>query len=344
MKNINKLSIFIALAIFTLGCQKNEFDVRKQCKQEASQINESKLLLEYFEKNGDPVNCKNKCTLNAKQVYDNLNKNIYVIDLRSQDAFNSGHIEGSVRLAMNRLFYHFNEKLKPFSYNKIVLVCYSGQSASFATCLLRLQGFYNVYALRWGMASWNDKLAGKWKSKTDYKSKLALTTNKYSLTKKHDLPEINTGKVWRSDIMKERTRKLLSAGFKKSSIKIDDVNESDTNQIILAYCSEETYNQGHPKGAIFFPIKKSLKRALLLQNLPTDKELVVYSENGFESSYAAAYLRILGYNAKSLLYGTNMFQIKSNKQFSLREINNYPLVKTNPESQLAPSKEEEGGC
>lgn len=342
MKNLMKLIALSCLILFFTYCQKSDVDVRGQCEKEIVEVNEAKLLLEYFEKNGDPANCTQNCTVDAKEVHQNLDKNFYVIDLRSQGAFQSGHIEGAVRLNMNKLFYHFNEKIEPFQYDKIVLVCYSGQSAAYATSLLRLQGFYNVYALKWGMASWNHKFSDKWTSKLSLKDKLAITQDKENLSEKHELPVIKTGKVWRSDIMKDRAKTLLSEGFKKASIKTGELSE-DNGQVILAYCTEDVYNQGHPEGAIHFPVKKSLKRTLMLQNLPTNKEIIVYSENGFESSYATAYLRILGYNAKTLLYGCNMFNIATANQFSASELNEYPLATTNNNETAAPV-EEEGGC
>lgn len=341
MKNLMKFIAVSCLTLFFTYCQKSDVDVREQCEKEIVEVNEAKLLLEYFEKNGDPANCKQNCTVDAKEVYQNLDNNLYVIDLRSQSAFLSGHIEGAVRLGMNKLFYHFNEKIEPFQYDKIVLVCYSGQSAAYATSLLRLQGFYNVYALKWGMASWNQKFAGKWTSKLRLKDKLAITQDSKSLSEKHELPVIKTGKTWRSDMMKERAKTLLSEGFKRASIKTDQL--SAHNQIILAYCTEEVYKLGHPEGAVHFPMKKSLKRTQMLQNLPANKEIIVYSENGFESSYATAYLRILGYNAKTMLYGCNMFNMTTTDQFSAAALNDYPLATTDNNETTAPT-EEEGGC
>ncbi|PKP52846.1 MAG: hypothetical protein CVT92_07150 [Bacteroidetes bacterium HGW-Bacteroidetes-1] len=48
-----------------------------------------------------------------------------------------------------------------------------------------------------------------------------------------------------------------------------------------------------------------MKLAMDLKTLPTDKPLALYCYTGQTSSYLAAYLRLLGYDAKSVLYGTN---------------------------------------
>jgi rhodanese-related sulfurtransferase len=42
-----------------------------------------------------------------------------------------------------------------------------------------------------------------------------------------------------------------------------------------------------------------------LKTLPTDKPVVVYCYTGQTSAFMAAYLRLLGYDAKSLKFGTN---------------------------------------
>ena len=48
--------------------------------------------------------------------------------------------------------------IKPFEFDRIVLVSNDGQHASYTTSLLRLMGYGNVYALRWGMSGWNKSL------------------------------------------------------------------------------------------------------------------------------------------------------------------------------------------
>jgi len=42
-----------------------------------------------------------------------------------------------------------------------------------------------------------------------------------------------------------------------------------------------------------------------LKTLATDKKVAVYCYTGQTSAYMTAYLRILGYDAKSILFGTN---------------------------------------
>ena len=53
---------------------------------------------------------------------------------------------------------YFESGIKPFEYDRIILVSEDGQQASYTTCLLRLMGYGNVFAMRWGMSSWNKKI------------------------------------------------------------------------------------------------------------------------------------------------------------------------------------------
>ena len=62
-------------------------------------------------------------------------------------------------MAVNKRFEdlpsYFESGIKPFEYDRIILVSEDGQQASYTTCLLRLMGYGNVYAMRWGMSGWN---------------------------------------------------------------------------------------------------------------------------------------------------------------------------------------------
>jgi hypothetical protein len=67
----------------------------------------------------------------------------------------------------------------------------------------------------------------------------------------------------------------------------------------------------------------------MLPLLPPGKEIIIYSRNGFESAYATAFLRLMGYDAHTLLNGMNAFTtIQSQGQgtvFGPAEIQNFPL-------------------
>ena len=325
---VNKIVGFALLAlalVLLVHCQK-QLDAREACDVDQMAINEAKLLIEYLEKNGDPVNCKQNCTVTAREVHEQLYGNQYILDLRSKNDYDASHIPGAVHMPMNKLFFHFEEAIEPMRYDRIVLACYTGQSAAYATSLLRMLGYQNVFSLRWGMASWNDHLAKKWTAHPRIEEQLALSNKASELTGVYDLPKIATGKYWRKDMLKSRVKKLLAGGYKKISVPADVLNKPSAQQTVVAYCSKAVYDRGHVPGAIHFPVKESLTRNADLLKLPVDKEILVYSENGFESAYAVAYLQLLGYNAKTVRFGMNAFADNTTHAFNRNEIHHYALV------------------
>jgi hypothetical protein len=95
---------------------------------------------------------------------------------------------------------------------------------------------------------------------------------------------------------------------------------------------------GHPPGAIYYIISpdSELRSNKYLQTLPTDKEIVIYDYNGQWSACMTAYLRVLGYNVRSLLFGANqlfhsrMIEDPDLQEFAFTnsEINSFPYAVT----------------
>lgn len=157
MRTINQITAFILL-LFLAACSGGgnktkpaESAASAEVKSASVAVNdESQKLLKYLEQSGDYVNGRNFPSLiKASAVNAELNGKIKIIDLRSSDAFAKGHIKGAVNVEFSKIPDYFSNVIKPFEYDKIVLVCYSGQISSYATSLLRLMGYGNVYALRW---------------------------------------------------------------------------------------------------------------------------------------------------------------------------------------------------
>ncbi len=67
----------------------------------------------------------------------------------------------------------------------------------------------------------------------------------------------------------------------------------------------DRYGLGHIPGAIQYTPNQDLYSTAFLNTLPTDKTVVVYGYTGQVSASIATYLRILGYDARSLKFGIN---------------------------------------
>ena len=63
----------------------------------------------------------------------------------------------------------------------------------------------------------------------------------------------------------------------------------------------------HPEGAVLYhiPGPADFRSTSYLQTLPSESPIAIYSGTGQESAFYTAYLRLLGYDVKSILFGMN---------------------------------------
>lgn len=177
------------LLVFIISCTGSSNKTKQaepvnsiEVKAKSVEMNaEAKALLSYLEELGDYVNGRNFPSLiKAASVYEELTKNNLVIDLRNTETFAEGHIKGAVNVEFSKLPDYFINDIKPFEFDRIIMVCYSGQMSSYSASLLRLMGYGNVYAMRWGMSGWNkDFASGSWLDavSSEYVEKLEITIN-----------------------------------------------------------------------------------------------------------------------------------------------------------------------
>ncbi len=339
MKNITWLLLSILLAAtLTLGsCGGSNKKIDDQAvKVENPATNQFETLITYIENSGDLINNRIVPTMiEPSEVYENMTA-YNIIDIRMEADFDRGHIDGAKNVKMAELINHFENIIDPPSFSKIVIVCQTGQSASFATALLRMLGYNNVYAMKWGMSSWDESFAeAKWLKNISNKYADKLETSANPKASVSPYPVVMTTKTDGYSIVRERAVKLLNDGFMKYTVKSDDVFTDNTPYYIINYWPEALYDKGHIPGAIQYQPKKSLARATYLSTLPTDKIVVPYCFTGQHSAFVTAYLNVIGYEAKSLLYGANGFMNTVMKErdaklyhaFSKKKILGYEFVK-----------------
>ncbi|MEZ5105667.1 MAG: rhodanese-like domain-containing protein [Draconibacterium sp.] len=348
MNNLNYLRLIVAITLLSFmnsscsgGSNKNQSsspENTEEVKQAPAGINsEAQALLKYLEESGDYVNSRNYPSLiKASKVYEELGKNIHVIDLRGSESYKEGHIKGAVKVEFSDLPRYFTEDIKPSEFDKVVLVCYSGQISSYAASLLQLMGYSNVYAIRWGMSGWNKDFAYQWNDEisSDYENKLEKTDNQSGFP--GDFPKLNTGKTSGKEIFDTRIKQLFEAGFPDAIIKAEKVIANPSEFYIVNLIRKDKYESGHIPGSIRYKPNGTLGIIPEMQTIPNNKSVVVYCETGQTSSFAVAYLRLFGYNAHTLIYGSNAFmhdKMVAEKNtlswtvFTDDEIENFPYVK-----------------
>ena len=303
-------------------------------------INNSKLnppdefetLVNYLEANNNFINGGLPLIM-ADEVKKNMkDSKFHIIDIRSDSWFEFGHIKGAANVKSADLLTYFESTINAADFDKIVLVCYSGQSAAYYASLLRIAGYDNVYSMKWGMSSWRVDFAdNSWNKniKNDFVDKLETTDNVKPEKGAH--PILNTGKIEAEDILKARLEELFATPYKEFIVKSPDVFENPSNYFIVNYVNEENYTNGHIPGAVRYEPNSSLSTTVDLLTLPSDKQVVVYETTGQKAAYVIAYLNILGYKTGNVAYGENSFmndvlKDKGWDAFSKKEINMFPVI------------------
>jgi len=301
-------------------------------KEQVKEINYTQLLLDKIVENGDFINTKKVPTMiPADKVNAAEEGKFLIIDIRKPKVFASGHIKGAVNVKLENILDYF-KKNDTKGFEKVVMVCNSGQTASYATSVLQILGYGNVYAMKWGMASWNKKFGDNWLKGISDKNADKLETTANKKAEKGKLPKFACEKKTGDEILNARAAKVLKEGLHKYYVNIDDLLANSADYYIVNYWPAKAYNIGHLTGAIRYQPKKSLGQKTDLLTLPTDKKIVVYCYTGQHAAFVVAYLRMLGYDAYTLKYGSNSFMNKMLKEnedlghgFSKKAINNFKL-------------------
>lgn len=331
---MKKLSIYLVAILISTAALFSSFTNTQDIHNSAlTPPNEFETLLNYFETNSNFINSDVQLLIPADEVKKNIkNATYHVIDIRSESWFEYGHLKGANNVKSEDLLNYFETKITPADYEKIVLICYSGQSAAYYTSLLRLAGYDNAYSMKWGMSSWRvDFAENSWLKniKNDFADKLETTENVKPEKGTH--PSLSTGKTTAKEILRARLEKAFATPYKEYILKSADVFANPTNYYVANYWDQDKYNNGHIPGAVYYQSNTSLSSTTDLYTLPTNKKIAVYCSTGQKAAYAVAYLNVLGYEVGNIAYGANSFMNKELKAkswdaFTKKEVNMYPVI------------------
>jgi rhodanese-related sulfurtransferase len=343
MKYLGIISIFI-LILFS-GCSNSNTnesitDTVKVAENQAKieLTGDSKLLLDYLNDAGDYVNSKEFPSLiKASIVYEELGKNNLVVDIREPNEYKKGHIKGAVNVNFKDIPEYFQAKIKPFEYDKIIIVCNTGQNSSYTASLLRLMGYGNAYAMRWGMSAWNKDVAKDyWLKGISSKHEDQLETSDISKPVAGKFPDLTLSLKTGEEVLQARIKKIFDEGLASTIILADSVFSRPSDYFIVNYDRKDKYDAGHIPGAIRYKPNGTLGIVDEMATLPDNKKIVVYCGTGHNTGFVTAYLRLFGYNAQTLNYGNigfmsdKMLKEKTSLSwvtFSNADVANYPLVK-----------------
>jgi len=337
MKNLSKILISLALTASFTSCGDDVTVPGKGLKDVAvtkQAVNTTELTHKFLKATGEFVVTQKMPLIHSDEVYENLSEYL-VIDLRSHDEYVDGHINGALHTTPEEIVDFMEKNVSANAYKKIVLVCHSGQSASYVAGFLRTIGYNNIAVLKWGISSWSNEFPDKFGANVSNKLVNKLEKKNNPKHAPGNLPEIKSDKTLASEILTERAKSILKKGWSDAKIKLDEVLANPDKYYIVNYWPKERYDFGHLKGAVqYTPHHDFRLNGGVLNTLPTDKTIVVYCYTGQYAAYTVAYLRMLGYDdAKTIVFGANGFMHsilldKGWAPFTAEEVaNNYPTVK-----------------
>jgi rhodanese-related sulfurtransferase len=345
MKYLSKIFLF-TLTCFLTSCLDDNIIPNLDIE-----LNETAKLIQYFESQGDFANSDTAPALvPAKDLFLNLDQYI-ILDIRTNAEYTRGHIDNSHNVNSSNLYESVDSLNLIVSQKKIVLISKNGQSSSYFTCLLRLAGFNNVFSLSYGMASWHIDFSDDWLQVLGDASDINLYQNtNYPKPALSSLPELEFPNSLNSIKEKAiyRIKNIIKNGFVFNENYLNDlVPDIRNTHLTICYGREKFYNYpprdlgtlGHPVGTVWYANSASFefRSTESLQTLPLDKPIIIYSGNGQLSACMAAYLRVIGYKAKTLMFGANQLfypRLRLDPQliedaFLVENIMNYPYVTGN---------------
>ena len=270
--------------------------------------------------------------ISAEALYNNGPQNYEIIDLRSAQAYATGHIAGAINVPNLGDLLGAVAAAGITTSDQIVVACYTGQSAGHAKIALELMGYENVQSLGFGMASWNDQFASSWSNNTGNELTTPETAGNNGDLTAHDFPVLTESN---GTVVAARVQAMLDGGFKGIDYSTLVTNGLD-NYFIINYFGPDDYAgsgtvgvPGHIPGAYQFTPYASVGIDQLLPNLPTDMPIVVYCWTGQHSSQVTAYLNMLGYDAYSLKFGSNRLfhdQLTAHKWVEASASHQYPVA------------------
>lgn len=250
--------------------------------------------------------------IDASAVFGKLS-DYYIMDTRSATDFAAGKLTGANNVAFKDIL---TEGVKAGT-KPILVVCYSGNTATYATALLRLYGFRSAVALKWGMSGWNSTYANHptsgWNNRIGNNAATSSNWNPAQTpapaVATYDAPKLMNQPLTTGDaILKARVEAVVAAGFKTvdpNALLVDPT----THFIVNYFSSGDFLGYGHIKGSHriqpFNLAGTYSADAFKNTNLDASKKIAVYCYTGQTSGVIAAWLNVLGYDSYSGVQGMN---------------------------------------
>jgi rhodanese-related sulfurtransferase len=204
-------------------------------------------------------------------------EDLFILSVRKAEDYAKGHIQGAINIPFGKTM--FNDVSALPKDKKIVVYCYTGQTAGQATAALRLMGF-DAVSLNGGMGMASNAPQG-WANK--------------------GYPVV-TGSVVETAVlnyfrnMPDHIYKIAEKDFVAKVVAGDAMTVVDIR-------SAADYEKGHVKGAINMPWGPAI--AENLAKLPRSGDVFIYCYTGQTAGQAVVTLNVAGVPARSVNLGWN---------------------------------------
>ncbi len=327
MKNIFK--ILIAALVLSVGCAHGPIKTKPVELVTPKVTNAAESMAMLLEKAGSYVNSEASPFLIGNDVVLAKGKSFLLLDIRSKEDYVKGHVNGAINIDRKDIL-DMIKKDGVSQYDKVIIIDNTGLEAAYVSSVLRAAGVGNAYAMREGMASWSSEFASAWTGNLSNKYANSIETESHGQAPKGKLPQLKVKATTATGILEERAKAVVSDN---ALVTAEEVMNNPKDYYIINYWPKAKYEEGHLPGAVAYTPKKSMGLNQELKTIPADKKIAVYCFTGQTASAVVGYLRVLGYDAYSIAFGTNGFMYERGKTYEYHpyiaeeKVRNFPLVK-----------------
>jgi rhodanese-related sulfurtransferase len=311
MTTLSKVALWTApamIALFAAGCNDDDGGTNPP----PPEVNEFDVLSTYLAENGlDLPDLFGSWLIDAATIFDGGPENYFIMDIRGKDIygggngtpdFEDGHIPGAHNVALSDVVDY--EAANNTDGLPVVVACYSGHNAAMAVMALRLMGV-QASSLKWGMSSWNadfDIWSGNvGNASLDYAGSWTALAND-PMPSGFDGPALDTGSEDGFSILEARVAATLGEGLHGAK-NVDVLSSLDDYQIFNYWGLTDVQHYGHVTGC--YQVTPGEFGVDDLDAVDPDAANVFYCWSGQTASMIAEWLRVLGYDAYTLLYSAN---------------------------------------
>lgn len=256
-----------------------------------------------------------------------------IVDIRDPATFSKGNIEGSINFPYGQTASL--EKINQLPKDKkLVIVCFSGHTASQTSAFFSLLGYDAVPMLN-GMGGWtsNENLGAPIQAEP-----FNLPVDKKEVAKgTYELPSLIVGDVDNlTDLLVLGSKAYFANEYpavKPAKVVYEEmIKNKDDSVMIVDIRENKDYQKGHLEGAINIPYSELANKESLTA-LDPNKTIILVDYNGHLASQATRVLSILGYEAYPIKDGMRVWtsdkDVNGVAPISAEKIYNYPTTELN---------------